>query len=62
MLLPKASTWMLSATTTGNSMSIQLQPQSADLEQWVILAQQEAASFEVMDPFFSERYRRLWQA
>lgn len=52
MLLLKASTWMLSATTTGNSMSIQLQPQSADLEQWVILAQQEAASFEVMDPFF----------
>jgi sugar phosphate isomerase/epimerase len=33
-------------------MSIQLQPQSADLEQWVMLAQQENAVFEVMDPFF----------
>ena len=33
-------------------MSIQLQPQIADLEQWVMLAQQEGAVFEVMDPFF----------
>lgn len=33
-------------------MSIQLQPQSAELEQWVMLAHEECASFEVMDPFF----------
>lgn len=33
-------------------MSIQLQPQVADLEQWVKLAQDECAAFEVMDPFF----------
>ena len=32
-------------------MSIQLQPQSADLDQWVTLAQEEEAVFEVMDPF-----------
>ena len=43
---------MPSATTTGNPMSIQLQPQAADLEQWVRLAQQEHAEFEVMDPVF----------
>lgn len=34
-------------------MSIQLQPQSLDLEQWVTLAKQEGAAFEVMDPFFA---------
>lgn len=33
-------------------MAIQLQPQSADLEKWVMLAQQERAVFEVLDPFF----------
>ena len=33
-------------------MAIQLQPQCADLEQWVTLAREEGASFEVMDPFF----------
>ena len=33
-------------------MSIQLQPQSANLEQWITLAQEECAAFEVMDPFF----------
>ena len=33
-------------------MAIQLQPQSADLEQWVMLAQREGTVFEVMDPFF----------
>lgn len=33
-------------------MSIQLQPQGADLAPWVSLARQEAAAFEVMDPFF----------
>lgn len=33
-------------------MPIQLQPQCADLEQWVTLAQAECAVFEVMDPFF----------
>ena len=32
-------------------MAIQLQPQSADLERWLTLAQQESAGFEVMDPF-----------
>lgn len=32
-------------------MSIQLQPQSAALEQWAMLARQEGAVFEVMDPF-----------
>lgn len=32
-------------------MSIQLQPQITDLEQWVNLAQKESAAFEVMDPF-----------
>lgn len=32
-------------------MSIQLQPQMADLAQWILLAQQEGAVFEVMDPF-----------
>ena len=32
-------------------MSIQLQPQMADLAQWILLAQQEGAAFEVMDPF-----------
>ena len=42
---------MPSAITTGNSMYLQLQPQSADLEHWVILAQQQNAVFEVMDPF-----------
>ena len=31
-------------------MSIQLQPQSTDLEQWVTLAQRENAVFEVMEP------------
>lgn len=31
-------------------MSIQLQPQSTNLEQWIMLAQQECAGFEVMDP------------
>lgn len=33
-------------------MAIQLQPQSADLEQWVTLAREECTSFEVMDPSF----------
>ena len=33
-------------------MAIQLQPQYADLEQWVTLARKECASFEVMEPFF----------
>lgn len=33
-------------------MSIQIQPQIADLDQWVTLAQQEHAAFEVIDPFF----------
>lgn len=33
-------------------MSIQLQPQSGELEQWVCLAQKESALLEVMDPFF----------
>lgn len=33
-------------------MSLQLQPQSTELEQWLTLAQEECASFEVMDPFF----------
>lgn len=33
-------------------MAIQLQPQCADLDQWVTLAREECASFEVMDPFF----------
>ena len=33
-------------------MSIQLQPQSTELEQWLTLAQEECVSFEVMDPFF----------
>ena len=32
-------------------MSIQLQPQIAELEKWTILAGQEDAVFEVMDPF-----------
>jgi sugar phosphate isomerase/epimerase len=32
-------------------MSIQLQPQSVNLEQWVLLARKESAAFEVMDPF-----------
>lgn len=40
---------MPSATTAGNSMPIQLQPQITDLEAWVTLAQQENAVFEVMD-------------
>lgn len=34
-------------------MSIQLQPQIADLAQWVTLAQQERAAFEVIDPFLA---------
>lgn len=33
-------------------MSIQLQPQSAQLDQWVKLAQGEGGVFEIMDPFF----------
>ena len=33
-------------------MSIQLQPQYRELEQWVALAQTECAAFEVMEPFF----------
>lgn len=33
-------------------MAIQLQPQSAELGQWVTLAREEGGSFEVMDPFF----------
>lgn len=33
-------------------MAIQLQPQCVDLEQWLTLAGEECASFEVMDPFF----------
>lgn len=33
-------------------MPIQLQPQSAELERWVKLAQEEGTAFEVMDPFF----------
>lgn len=33
-------------------MSIQLQPLSTELEQWIKLAQKEDAGFEVMDPFF----------
>lgn len=33
-------------------MSIQLQPRSADLAQWLRLARKESAAFEVMDPFF----------
>lgn len=32
-------------------MPIQLQPQSAELEQWVTLASEENFSFEVMEPF-----------
>ncbi len=42
---------MPSATITGKPMSIQLQPQSVNLEQWVLLARKESAAFEVMDPF-----------
>lgn len=42
---------MPSVTTTGNPMALQLQPQGADLEQWVMLAGEESAAFEVMDPF-----------
>ena len=48
----KAWTCLPSVTIIGNSMSIQLQPQITDLEQWVSLAQEECAVFEVMDPFF----------
>lgn len=33
-------------------MSIQLQPLSTELEQWIKLAQKEDSLFEVMDPFF----------
>lgn len=33
-------------------MAIQLQPQSAELEQWVTLAREEGTAFEVLDPFF----------
>lgn len=33
-------------------MSMQLQPKSAELEQWIELAQDAGALFEVMDPFF----------
>lgn len=33
-------------------MSIQLQPLSTELEQWIKLAQKEDAVFEVIDPFF----------
>ena len=46
-------------------MSVQLQPQSGNLEQWVKLAQEECAAFEVMDPFFLsgignfEKYRQV---
>ena len=32
-------------------MPIQLQPQTADLEKWEMLAQQEGAGFEVIEPF-----------
>lgn len=46
----KALTWMPLATTIGNTMYLQLQPQIADLEQWVTLAQQENAVFEMMEP------------
>ena len=48
-------------------MSIQLQPQGADLEQWVTLAQDEGAVFEAMDPIFLfsvgnlEKYREITQ-
>ena len=42
---------MPSVITAGNHMSVQLQPQITDLEQWVKLAQEEKATFEVMDPF-----------
>lgn len=46
-------------------MSIQLQPQSTQLDQWVKLARDEGAVFEVMDPFFLsgvgnfEKYRQI---
>ena len=49
MQRPKAWICLLSDTTTGKSMSVQLQPQTADLEQWVALAQRENVAFEVMD-------------
>lgn len=50
MLPARAWICLLSVTTTGNSMPIQLQPRTTELEQWVTLAQQENAVFEVMDP------------
>lgn len=56
---------MPSVTITGKPMSIQLQPQSSNLKQWVTLAQEEGAAFEVMDPFFLsgignfEKYREI---
>lgn len=46
-------------------MAIQLQPQSTELEQWLMLARKECATFEVMDPFFLsgigkfDQYREL---
>ena len=58
---------MASVTITGKHMSLQLQPQSADLEQWTKLAQGEGAVFEVMDPFCLsaignfEKYREVAQ-
>ena len=41
-----------SATITGNPMPLQLQPQRAYLDQWITLAREENAVFEVLDPFF----------
>ena len=52
MPLPRVSVWKALATITGKEMTMQLQPQSAQLEQWITLAQEEGAVFEVMDPFF----------
>ena len=51
MLQARAWVWKLLDTITGNSMFIQLQPQSTDLEQWVTLARKEGTAFEVMEPF-----------
>lgn len=51
MLLLKVLICLLSDITIGNFMSIQLQPQTADLEQWSLLAQQACVAFEVLDLF-----------
>ena len=37
-------------------MTIQLQPQSTNLESWIRTAREECAFFEVMDPFFMPGY------